>query len=230
MGRRPAHPVGRGAGELDRDPGGEYRARHRRGGRARAGAAHRRRVRGQGLHLAARDPGGRRGPHRRPPGQPAPAAPGPVQQRGLPAVDGADDPARRDRRGRAARPRARGRQQHGPGRHARRAGHRGQQVAVRRAGPAAASASRAGQPERAHADAGAGRGSRAVGAGERDERAGRRGGPGPARRPAGQLRRDLARRRPAVVGQRPARGVPGGGAPLRLAHPASSGRAGTARG
>ena len=199
---------------------GEHRARPRRRGRARGGAAHRRRVRRQGLHLAARDPRGRRGPGGRPPGQAAPAAPGPVQQRGLPAVDGADDPARRDRRRRAARPRARGRQQHGPGRHARRAGHRGQQVAVRRAGPAAAPAGRAGQPERAHADAGAGRGTRVVGPGERHERAGRRRRPGPARRPAGQLRRGLARRRPAVVGQRPARGVRGGGPPLRLAHPA----------
>ena len=126
--------------------GGERRVRPRRRGRARDGAAHRRRVRRQGLHLAARDPRGRRGPGGRPPGQAAPAAPGPVQQRGLPAVDGADDPARRDRRRRAARPRARGRQQHGPGRHPRRAGHRGQQVAVRRAGPAAAPAGRAGQP------------------------------------------------------------------------------------
>src|SRR6185295_5185953 len=50
----------------------------------------------------------------------------------------------------------------GAGRHARRAGHRGQQVAVRRAGRAAASAGRTGQPERAHGDAGAGRGPRAV--------------------------------------------------------------------
>ena len=230
MGRRPAHPMGRGAGELDRHPGGERRVRPRRRGRARGRAAHRRRVRRQGLHLAARNPRGRRGPGGRPPGQAAPAAPGPVQQRGLPAVDGADDPARRDRRRCAARSRARGRQQHGPGRHPRRAGHRGQQVAVRRAGPAAAAAGRAGQPERAHADAGAGRGARVVGPGERHERAGRRGRPRPARRPAGQLRRGLARRRPAVVEQsacaRPTRRGPAvtGGAR------GTSGRAGKARG
>ena len=59
-------------------------------------------------------------------GQAAPAALGPVQQRRLPAVDPADYPARRGCRWRPARPRARGRQQHGAGRHARRAGHRGQ--------------------------------------------------------------------------------------------------------
>ena len=62
----------------------------------------------------------------------------------------------------------------------------------------AAPADRAGQPQRAHADAGPRRGAGAVGAGERDERAGRRGRDRPARRAAGQLRRG---RRPPTAGR-----------------------------
>ncbi len=156
--------------------------------------AHRRRVRRQGLHLAARDPRGRRGPGGRPPGQAAPAARGPIQQcrttsRGwsrrsgsAPTADGVLLGLEHD-----------GRQQHGPGRHPRRAGapRPASRCTPRR--PCGPAAGRAGQPERAHADAGAGRGTRVVGPGERHERAGRRGRARSARRPAGQLRRGLAR-------------------------------------
>ena len=75
--------------------------------------------------------------------QAAPAPRGPVQQRRVPAVDGADRPPRRGRRWRAAGRRARRRQQREPRRHARRTGDGGEQVALRRAGhPASAWARR----------------------------------------------------------------------------------------
>ena len=99
-------------------------------------------------------------------GEAAPAPRRPVHQRRLPAVDGADDPARRRRRRQPARRRARRRQQRGPGRHARRTGDGGEQVALRLAVDPAASADRAGHPQRADADAGARRGAGPVGPGK----------------------------------------------------------------
>ena len=196
--------------------------------RARRLPAHRRRLRRQGLHLAARDPRRRGRPGGGAAGEAAPAPGRPVLRRRLPAVDGADDPARRRRRRGAARRRARRRQQRGAGRDARRARHGGEQVALRLAVDPAAPGDRAGLAQRADADARPRRGAGSVGVGERDERARRRGRDRPPRPAAGQLRRGVARGRQAVVEQPAAGGVRGGRPPLRLARPPRAPAAGRA--